>query len=106
MRIRQASTCGRLPHAAFDLVERGRSGLLNLAAGEVYSKEAFIREIARQAGRSLTAAQRGSVRSLKVHRANCLGLDVRRAEALLGYPLPRLRDVVASLIRHHREGFA
>jgi len=92
--------------AAFDLVERGSSGLLNLAAGEVYSKEAFIREIARQAGRSLTAAQRGSVRSLKVQRANCLGLDVRRAEALLGYPLPRLRDVVASLVRHHREGLA
>ncbi len=89
--------------ATFDLVERGAVGLLNLAAGEVYSKEAFIREIARQLGRSLSQATTGSVASLGTQRASSLGLDVRRAEALLGYSLPALGEVVASLIRQHHE---
>jgi dTDP-4-dehydrorhamnose reductase len=89
--------------AAFDMVEAGASGLYNLAAHEVYTKEQFVREIARQRGLSLTAAKTGSVRMLSTPRAHCLGLDVRRAEAVLGYPLPNLAEVVASLLQQYKE---
>lgn len=89
--------------ATFNLLERDATGVLNVAASEVYSKEAFILEIASQLGRSMTNAQKGSISSLSVKRANYLGLDVSRAEALLGYHLPRLHDVVGALVRQHRK---
>lgn len=89
--------------AAFDMVEAGASGLYNLAAHEVYTKEQFVREIARQCGQDLTAATTGSVRMLSTPRAHCLGLDVRRAEAVLGYGLPHLAEVVASLLQQYKE---
>ena len=89
--------------AAFDMVEAGASGLYNLAAHEVYTKEQFVREIERQRGLSLTAATTGSVRMLSTPRAHCLGLDVRRAEAVLGYGLPHLAEVVASLLQQYKE---
>lgn len=89
--------------AAFDMVEAGASGLYNLAACEVYTKEQFVREIARQCGRNLTGAKTGSVRTLSTPRAHCLGLDVRRAEAVLGYRLPHLAEVVASFLQQYKE---
>src|SRR3989338_1328721 len=76
--------------AAFDMVEAGASGLYNLAAHEVYTKEQFVREIERQRGLSLTAATTGSVRMLSTPRAHCLGLDARPAEGGLGYGPPPL----------------
>ncbi|MDZ4379839.1 MAG: sugar nucleotide-binding protein [Parvibaculum sp.] len=88
--------------AAFDLAEAGASGLYNLAAHEVYTKEQFVREITRQRGLNLTAAKAGSVRMLSTPRAHCLGLDVRRAEAVLGYELPHLAEVVASVLQQYR----
>lgn len=88
--------------ALVDLIEKGAAGLINLAAGEVYSKRAFVQEIALQLDRVLSHQTIGSVSSQQVKRANCLGLDVRKAEALLGYRLPTLRDVAASLVREYR----
>jgi hypothetical protein len=61
-----------------------------------------VREIARQRGLNLTAAKTGSVRMLSTPRAHCLGLDVRRAEAVLGYGLPHLADVVTSVLQQYR----
>lgn len=89
--------------ALFDLVKAGTYGLLNLAAGEIFSKEAFVCAIAGELGRPLTAARSGSFAALPVRRANCLGLDVRRAETVLGYPLPTLKTVAASLVRQNRD---
>jgi len=89
--------------AAFDMVEAGASGLYNLAAHEVYTKEQFVREIARQCGQNLTGAKTGSVRVLSTPRAHCLGLDVRRAEAVLGYGLPHLAELVASVLQQYKE---
>ena len=89
--------------AAFDMAEAGASGLYNLAASAVYTKEEFVREIARQLGRKLTAATSGSVRGLATTRAHCLGLDVTRAEALLGRTLPALPEVVASVLHRYNE---
>lgn len=91
-------------NATLDLVEKHATGLFNLAASEVYSKEAFVLELARRLNRKLKAVQSGSVGSLNIKRANCLGLDVRKAEALLGYNLPRLAEVVKSLVDEHKRG--
>lgn len=89
--------------AALDMAALGGSGLYNLAASEIYTKEDFVREIARQLGCKLTAAKSGSVRNLSTARAHCLGLDVSRAETLLGRKLPRLSEVVASVLHRYNE---
>ncbi|MCF8469445.1 MAG: sugar nucleotide-binding protein [Parvibaculum sp.] len=89
--------------AAFDIENAKASGLLNLAAREVYTKESFVREIARQLGRPLTAATAGSVHTLSTPRAYCLGLDIRRAEAILDYRLPALAEVVAAVLQQYNE---
>ncbi|WP_333667291.1 SDR family oxidoreductase [Parvibaculum sp.] len=94
---------GSFARAAFDMAEAEMSGLYNLAAGEVYTKEDFVREIARQLERKLTAATSGSVRGLATTRAHCLGLDVTRAETLLGRRLPELPEVVASVLHRYNE---
>lgn len=89
-------------HALLDLIERRAIGLVNLAAREVYSKYDFVQEIARQLHRPIARQTVGSVATLRVRRANCLGLDVRKAEALLGYRLPTLQDVARSLVSEYR----
>lgn len=78
-------------------------GLVNLAASEVYSKENFIREIARQTFKTLTRATVGSVHDALPGRASCLGLDVTRAETILGYSLPKLAQVVKNILPHNRD---
>jgi len=89
--------------AALDLQASGARGLLNLAAAEVYSKEHFVREVARQLGRELTTAASGTVASLTPPRPSSLGLDVTGAQRYLGYALPLLPSVVASVIDQYRE---
>lgn len=88
--------------ATFDLLDTDYNGLLNLAAGEVYSKENFVREIAAQLGRPLTAQTVASIADHSANRASCLGLDVKRAEGILGYRLPNLKEVVASILEDIR----
>lgn len=90
--------------AALDMVEAGATGLFNLAASVVYTKEAFLREVARQLDVRLTSAVAGSVGELSTRRAGHLGLDVGRAEQVLGYHLPTLEEVVASVLNQYREG--
>jgi len=93
---------GRFARAAFDLVEASAHGLLNLAAAEVYSKASFVEEIAMQLGRPLDGCATASVTTQSPRRASSLGLDVTRAEALLGYRLPTLPEVVAAIVEQHR----
>lgn len=88
--------------AALDLVERGARGLLNCAASEVYTKEALIRALAAGLGRTLDNAVQGSASELVPRRPTSLGLDVARAEAMLGYRLPGLPQVVEALLDQYR----
>ncbi len=92
-----------MARGSFDLLAAGATGRLNLAAGAVYSKAAFIGEIARQLGRRLSHAKTGSVGALTPPRPQCCGLDVRRAEAVLGYTLPDLATVVAAILKQREE---
>lgn len=88
--------------AALDLAAGPAKGLLNLAAREVYSKADFVEEIATQMGKRLTATTEVSVATQQPPRASCLGLDVGRAQAMLGYTLPGLHEVVAAVVADYR----
>ncbi|PKQ06173.1 MAG: NAD(P)-dependent oxidoreductase [Alphaproteobacteria bacterium HGW-Alphaproteobacteria-11] len=94
---------GTFATAALDMAEAGATGLFNLAASEIYTKEAFLREIARQLDVTLSSAVTGSIGALATRRASQLGLDVGRAERVLGYRLPALEEVVAAVLKQHGE---
>ena len=91
-----------LAAALLDLVGRDATGLLNVASREVASKKRFVEALAHAMGVRLDWAGTASVRNLAVKRAESLGLDVTRAEALLGYRLPDLPAVARSLAERWR----
>jgi dTDP-4-dehydrorhamnose reductase len=84
--------------ALFDLVELGATGLVNLAARESVSKADFIEALARASGHDPRLLRRvpRPVASDPT-RANAMGLDVGRAESLLGRPLPEADEVIAAI---------
>jgi len=89
---------GQFSVALFDLIEQRATGLLNLAAREAVSKATFIRSLAHALGLDHRHGQSGPHAARPgVPRANTLGLDVRRAEALLQRRLPDHAAVVAAL---------
>jgi dTDP-4-dehydrorhamnose reductase len=89
--------------ALFDLLPGRTAGVLNLAAAEVASKKQFIEAFA-QAGKFDTSCFNiCSVRTLEgAPRAESVGLDVSKAEGLLGRKLPRLDAVIQSLVNEYR----
>ncbi|MBY0353733.1 sugar nucleotide-binding protein [Candidatus Babeliales bacterium] len=85
----------------FDLLNNNVSGVINLACRDVSSKKDFILGLSTGLGKSLTKATIGSVIKSSyqgVVRAESLGLDVGRAEEILGYQLPTKDAVLKSLI--------
>lgn len=89
----------RLANAILDLLDRKVSGLLNVAARETVDKATFLRRLARELNVSAEKIRSASVKSLPTARAESLGLDVRKAEGVLGYKLPTTDEVIASLVR-------
>jgi dTDP-4-dehydrorhamnose reductase len=89
---------GSLAAAILSLVERKAAGLLNVASREVANKKHFVEALAREMGISLDWATSESVAGLAVKRAESLGLDVARAETILGHPLPDVAEVAANLV--------
>lgn len=90
---------GSVARLTLDLAEAGAHGLVNVGCREVYSKKDLIEKLAAAMGRKLTRAKAGSVRSLAVRRADSLGLDVSRAEGILGRELPDLGDVIDAIVK-------
>jgi len=88
-----------LAFAVVEMVERGASGLFNVACREVASKRSFVHALAERLSLPTKSLRTGSVRSLTVPRAESAGLDVSKAEAFLGRSLPGLDDVIAVLAR-------
>jgi dTDP-4-dehydrorhamnose reductase len=76
-----------------DLAASDEQGLINLASSEVFSKAQLVEAVAAAMQRPLTRARRGSVGVLEVRRPDSLGLDVARAEAVLGRSPPGLQAV-------------
>ena len=72
-------------------------GLLNLAGGEVAGKREIILRLASAMGKTLTRAKTGSAKRLYPTRALHCGLDVSRAEQILGRRLPTLDEVIEAL---------
>jgi len=84
--------------ALFDLVELGATGLVHLAARESLSQADFIEALAHAAGhdpRLLRRLPRPTANDPPY--ANAMGLDVARAESLLGRPLPNADEVMAAI---------
>lgn len=95
--------CPSCADTLFDLAEHGATGRVNVASRDVFSKATLVRSMAKALDRPLTRAQDGSVHRLSVVRGDSLGLDVSRAEALLGRTMPGLQDVVAAVLSDHRK---
>ena len=80
------------------------TGILNLGARNVFSKKSFIEGV-----RDSLMDGSGRIESASVdiltgcRRAESLGLDVSRAEQILGRPLPTLAEVVANLAVEFQE---
>ena len=84
---------------SLDLFLRGATGIYNVASREVYSKEDFIKELAKQRNKPLTRTISGSIKESSVKRGDSLGLAVNKAGKLLGVSMPSLKEVVARLIK-------
>ena len=78
------------------LIERNASGVFNVASRDVFSKADLIRAFADKLGLRLNA-RLGSVRSLKVVRAESLGLATAKTESVLGCRMPGFEETVARL---------
>lgn len=91
--------------ALLDIIEKNHTGVLNLASREVFSKKTFICALAKKMGYPLTNIKTGSVLDAgDICRAESLGLDVGKAEAILGYELPTLNDVITSIVKEYKNG--
>lgn len=88
--------------AILDLIQIRARGLVNIASSQVASKREFVQAIARALGVELSRVSAGSVRGLTPRRAESLGLDVTRAESLLGCRLPDLHDTVRAVVEEYR----
>lgn len=77
----------------FDIKFRG---CLNVGSHEVYSKAKLIRKLADILNIDHSKCQTSSIRRIE-NRPNCLGLDVSKAEELLGRNMPNLDQICKSL---------
>lgn len=93
--------------SCFDIISRKTTGVLNLASREVSSKKTFIESLSNKLGHQLNTPKVGSVKELttSVLRAESLGLDVTKAESILGYRLPTLSQVIDSIANQYKEGY-
>ncbi len=90
--------------ALFDILDRFPTGILNFASREVSTKKIFIESIATRLGYKLSNAKVGSVLELSdVRRGESLGLDVTKAETMLGYKLSTLDEVIESIISEYED---
>jgi dTDP-4-dehydrorhamnose reductase len=83
--------------ALLDIISLGHEGLINVASSEVASKEEFILALARAINAERPRYQTASISGLQPPRGGSLGLDVSKAEGLLGRRLPILQEVVEVL---------
>ncbi len=90
-----APSCAR---AIVDLAESGLSGLVNLGARDVASKKEFLFMLANALGGDTSHIRTGSVLGLTPRRAESLGLDSSRAQALLDWELPDTATAIDRLL--------
>ncbi len=96
----EAGQCAR---ALLDLADADARGLLNLAARESCSKADFIAALACALELDAAAVQRQPRPRTGLARANTMGLDVSRAQRLLGRTLPGTAEVATALAAVFKE---
>lgn len=95
---------GHFSRALLDLLSSRPVGILNLASSVVKSKKEFVEALATAVGLDVEHCSVGSVQTISgTRRAESLGLDVSKAEALLGYSLPDMESVIDHLVHEHRQ---
>ncbi len=95
---------GHFSRALFDLLFSKPVGILNLASSVVKSKKEFVEALAMAVGLNVDHCDVGSVQTISgTRRSESLGLDVSKAEALLGYSLPDMEKVIDNLAHEHRQ---
>jgi len=87
--------------ALCDLIDKKINGVINLASSQVSTKALFIYKLAEKFGFKLNNAKEGSVNILMPKRASSSGLDVSKAEGILGYHLPGLEEVTEQLLKDY-----
>lgn len=91
--------------ALLQIIEKNHTGVLNLASRDVFSKKTFICALAKKMGYPLTNVKICSIFDAgDSSRAESLGLDVGKAEAILGYELPTLDEVITSIAEEYENG--
>lgn len=91
---------GACARAILDLLARDACGLLNVGSSQVSSKREFVEALASAAGIAIEP-RGGSMRNLAPPRAESLGLDVSRAEQMLGRSLPDLPETARAVVEEH-----
>jgi dTDP-4-dehydrorhamnose reductase len=85
-----------------DLIRIGSTGIVNIAGKDVSSKQEFILGLADTLHLDTSHTSTGSVKGLQgTPRAESLGLDVHKAEKILGYSMPDRQAVIDNLVRHY-----
>ena len=86
--------------AVLQLIDRNARGVFHLAGGERVSKYDFGMELARQTGFSTANVRRGSIDDahLAAPRPKDMSLSTARAAAVLGAPLPGVRDGISRFL--------
>jgi dTDP-4-dehydrorhamnose reductase len=85
----------------FDLVGMGATGLLNVASRDSVSKADFIAALVHASGYDSNYIRRvPRPAKQRPRRANAMGLEVARVEALLQRPLATLDEVIHAVVSH------
>lgn len=88
----------------FDLIEKNTSGIINLASSEVSNKQKFITALASRLNLSTEYTMACSMmqNSSAIDRNESLGLDVSKAEEILGCSMPSLDQVIEKLAKEYQ----
>lgn len=88
--------------ALLDLISHNTYGLINLACSEITSKYEFLKALAKAMPDAKAPILKASVSSLLPKRAESLGLDVAKAENILGRSLPDAQQVITNLLAQEK----
>jgi dTDP-4-dehydrorhamnose reductase len=95
----------RFSEILLDLIEEGTTGVLNVAGKDVTSKKEFILELADALNLDTSHTKTGSVHMLTgMPRAESLGLNIKKAEKILGYKMPDRHEVINNIINQYHAG--
>ena len=85
-------------YAVLLFLKKNARGIFNLASSEVFSKENLIKSLAINLNLyDENSIQSTSIKDLFPNRANCLGLDITKAETILNEKLPKMDRVVNNI---------